>query len=356
MKLDRLAILVVFGLLGACGPGLELAEAPPESGPDVSMDLPAPPGDGDETPSGGSPGNVTSDPEPEAPSEQEPSMNKSLAPVAGIVCEEGQEVIPQTVLHLLGASSQDTPELGPSWQWNVLQPPGSKSVFKPSAYVQDPNFEANVAGTYTFFLDVWNLHGRQTVAPAMMQVQVIPDEEIHVELLWETPGDPNDLDEGPERGSDVDLHLVHPKAGGPDLDGDGAPDGWFDMPFDCFFFNAHPEWGVFDPGVDDNPGLDRDDTDGWGPENINLSLPEPCTYRVGVHYWNDHGYGPSFVTVRVYLDGMLAWESEQRKLVDEDLWEVISIVWTGHPADPWQLSTDDARITHGYQNPYFYQD
>ena len=40
--------------------------------------------------------------------------------------------------------------------------------------------------------------------------------------------------------------------------------------FDCFWFNAHPNWGSFDPSVDDDPGLDRDDTDGAGPENLFL--------------------------------------------------------------------------------------
>jgi len=283
-------------------------------------------------------------------------MNKSHAPSAGILCEEGQEVIPQTVLHLQGTSTHEVPTDALAWQWSATQPPGSKSVFEPSAYVEDPTFEANVAGTYTFYLDAWNVHGTKTIAPAMMQVQVIPDEEIHVELLWTTPGDPTETNEGQGMGSDVDLHFVHPMASGPDLDGDGEPDGWFDHPFDCFFHNMHPEWGDFGPGVNDNPGLDRDDVDGWGPENINLSFPEPVTYRVGVHYWNDHGYGFSDATVRVYLEGELAWESLPTRLIDKDMWRVIDIIWTGHPSNPWELSTDDAKITPNYQNPFFYQD
>jgi hypothetical protein len=132
--------------------------------------------------------------------------------------------------------------------------------------------------------------------------------------------------------------------------------GWFDQPFDCFWFNAHPEWGSFDPEIDDNPGLDRDDTDGAGPENINLELPEAVTYRVGVHYWNDHGYGPAYATVRVWLTGALVWQSELTKLHDSDMWQVIAITWTGVPSHPYQLSTEGAKITPDYQNPFFFQD
>ncbi len=52
------------------------------------------------------------------------------------------------------------------------------------------------------------------------------------------------------------------------MDGDGSPDGWFDQPFDCFWFNAHPEWGSFDPTYSDDPDLYRDDTDGAGDKRV----------------------------------------------------------------------------------------
>jgi len=315
------------------------------------------------------PGDVTSPEDVEVPPDLPPPADTVLpdlapvetiepgdppTPVVGVV--EGQEVIPQTVLHLSADWSIPSSGKITAWQWTADQPEGSVSLFIPSATFPNPSFEVNVAGLYTFYLDVWDQFGQQSAQPAIMQIQVIPDQTIHVELLWHTPDDPDETDEGPEAGADLDLHFVHPQAGGPDRDGDGEPDGWFDQPFDCFWFNAHPEWGSFNPEVDDNPGLDRDDTDGAGPENINLNIPEAVTYRVGVHHWNDHGYGPSYATVRVYIDGVLVWESELTKLMDSDMWEVIHIIWTGDPADPWQLSTDDAKITPDYQNPFFFQD
>ena len=55
---------------------------------------------------------------------------------------------------------------------------------------------------------------------------------------------------------DVDLHLV--RGGGTPFSND-----------DCYYANLSPDWGV--PGdTSDNPFLDVDDLDGYGPETINL--------------------------------------------------------------------------------------
>jgi len=279
-----------------------------------------------------------------------------LCPTAVIQVAEGGEVIPQTVLHLYGDQSYAATGTIAKWDWSVDQPLGSQSVFIPSNTFPNPTFEVNVAGKYTFNLTVYDEQNVPSCAPDTFEVVVIPDEAIHIELLWHTPEDPDETDEGPEAGSDLDLHFTHPWAGGPDLDGDGQPDGWFDQPFDCFWFNSHPEWGSFDPSIDDNPGLDRDDTDGAGPENINLNIPEDVLYKVGVHYWNDHGYGASYATVRVYIYSQLVFEVPDVKLVDSDMWEVCTVEW---PSGKVQVVTDTAgqyKITPNYQNPFFFQD
>ena len=152
-------------------------------------------------------------------------------------------MIPQTVLHLYGDQSYTSKGDVAKWTWSVEQPPGSQSFFIPSENYPNPDFEVNVAGKYTFNLMIYNSQGVPSCAPDTFEVVVVPDKAIHIELLWHTPGDPDETDVGPEAGSDLDLHLVHPWAGGPDIDGDGQPDGWFDEPFDRFWFNAHPEWG-----------------------------------------------------------------------------------------------------------------
>lgn len=274
-------------------------------------------------------------------------------PVAVIVVQEGEQVIPQTLLHLFGDQSFSPAGTINKWEWSVNQPTGSQSLFLPSANFPNPTFEANVAGAYLFKLTVWDENDTPSCVPDEAELVVIPDEAIHVELLWNTPNDPDQTDEGPEAGADLDLHFVHPYAGGPDLDGNGEPDGWFDQPFDCFWFNPTPQWASFDPAIDDNPSLDRDDTDGAGPENLNLNIPEnDKQYLVGVHYWADHKFGPSYATVRVYIYADLVFELTDVKLVNYDMWEVCTVDWPSGNVDQVE---DGFKITPNYVNPFFYQ-
>jgi hypothetical protein len=73
---------------------------------------------------------------------------------------------------------------------------------------------------------------------------------------------------------DVDSHLIVP--GGT----------FFDCDTDCHFGNPSPDWGVQGDWIDD-PFLDVDDVDGYGPEHINVSEPQPGTYRFVIHYYKD---------------------------------------------------------------------
>jgi hypothetical protein len=231
---------------------------------------------------------------------------------------------------------------------------------------------ANIVGTYRFELTVTDASGEPSCVAATAEVVVTANEAVHVELLWSTPNDPDETDEGPFAGADLDLHFAHPSASGPDLDHDGAPDKWFDVLYDCFWHNDHPNWGSLEPAVDDNPGLDRDDTDGAGPENVNLDLPEDVCYELGVHYWSDHGFGKSAATVRIYLYGTLAFETTNVELAPADLWWVTSLCWPLGGAVPQPKKTCAGtveacetaadctagracapRITPNYENPFF---
>jgi hypothetical protein len=247
-------------------------------------------------------------------------------PTAKIVVMEGAEVIPQTVLHLDGTQSHGgAPIVG--YEWTVEQPPGAAGQLLPSPAAPSPQFSADVAGLYTFHLKVRDANGEACGPEATAQVLVVPDDALHIELLWSTPGDTIRSDHGFDVGTDLDLHLVHPFAAGIDVTGDGARDGYFDVPFDCFWSNTEPVWGGADGGAAD-PRLDRDDTDGRGPENMNIDSPQAgLTYRVGVHYWDDYGFGPSFATLRVYVYGNLVYEATEVRLVKADLWDAVTIEW-----------------------------
>lgn len=151
-------------------------------------------------------------------------------PVAVASVAEGASAAPQTTLHLLGdASFAPSVPIG-KWQWSVDQPPGSSSELTPGPGSPNPTFVVDVVGTYRFRLRVWSEDGEPDCSPTEVKVVVVPPEGIRVELMWETPADPDPTDEGAHAGSDMDLHFVHPYASGPGLDGDGKPDGWFDQP------------------------------------------------------------------------------------------------------------------------------
>lgn len=285
-----------------------------------------------------------------------------ICPTAIIDIEEGNDVIPQTTLHLDGTNSLATNGAITDYQWSVQQPPGSVGTFIPTDTFPQPVFEVNAAGEYIFQLVVRDASGQESCEPATEVVTVIPDEALHVELLWTTPGDPDEFDEGPRKGTDLDLHFVHPFAGGQDLDLDGVPDGYFDDPFDCFWYNPHPDWENVDPNVDDNPGLDRDDTDGGGPENMNLNVPaDGVVYKVGVHYWQDptsaefpSGFGPTEATVRVFVFGEERWKREGVSLVEKDMWEAATIAWPEQTIEPIAGSgPDGVKIIPNYVNPFF---
>ena len=251
-------------------------------------------------------------------------------PEAVIEIAEGEEVCPQAVLHLDGTKSIAKSGAIAKWKWTVQTPPGSLAVFAPADDSPTPTLEVDVAGTYEIGLEVWDGEGVKSCVSAVGKVAALPCGVLHVELSWTTPGDPDPSDTGPETGADLDLHFLHPNAVGSDCDGDGQGNGWFDHVWDAWWMQPHPSWGSADPAVDDDPWLDIDDTGGHGPENLNLQMMESgTTYRIGVHYWNDHGFGPSLATVRVYLFSQLQFEMTDVLLEPGEMWEVATVDTTG---------------------------
>lgn len=240
-------------------------------------------------------------------------------PVPVITIAEGDEVIPQTRLTLSARNSTTTTGNISRWEWSVVQPQGSASIFLPIATRQNVTFEANIVGEYVFRLKVWNTLGVESCSPAEKIVNVVSDSAIRVELLWNTPRDANQFDTGltltgQSVGSDLDLHFLRP----------GTAWDYFGS-LDCHWQNPNPDWGV--RGAMHDPSLDRDDTDGAGPENLNMNSPEDIEYRIGVHYWDDWGYGPSWASVRVYIFGQLREQWGNVVLQKFDLWDVLLIEW-----------------------------
>ena len=193
-----------------------------------------------------------------------------------------------------------------STSWRLMSaPPDSTSI--PVTSGDELSFFVDLAGEYTIEATALFADG-QSATPALVHIEAVPDEELHVQLVW-------------NHASDVDLHFLHP--GG----------CWDDGHYDCHFRNRMPDWG--DDGPGDDPSLDIDDTNGFGPENINLDIPEPgIPYRVGVHYWSDHGQGPATATVRIFIRGELLFERSQVLARSGDWWEVADVEWPASTVTP----------------------
>lgn len=273
-------------------------------------------------------------------------------PVAKITAS-ATAAIPQTPL-LLGSTASSACEgrTVTKWAWTAAQPKGSLAPFFPANTDPSPVVTANVAGSYTFCLRVWDDVGTPSCNHPCTTIDVMPVAPIHIELLWATPNDPDPTDTGPGAGADLDLHFAHPKSIGPDLDCDGQPDPWFNNPFDVFWFNPNPTWDAANQG----PTLDLDSTDGSGPENLTFPGPagtakNPSHYDVGAHYWNDHGWGPSYATVNIYIEGVLATNVTKVKLQPNDMWHVGRIHWPNTMSqgtlEPFELCRQDASPCEG---------
>ena len=274
-------------------------------------------------------------------------------PVAVIQIEEGEEVIPQTVLHLDGTGSYAPFGQIESWTWTVEQPDGNQQLFIPSPTAPDPVFYANTVGIYTFTLEVRDENNTKSCQPDVRQVVVQPDQAIHVELTWQTPGDEDETDDGVAAGTDVDLHFTHPNATGPDYDDNDVPDPWFDDQWDCFWYNGQPNWGSFDPEAGDDPSLDRDDTNGAGPENLNISIPEDgALYHIGVHFWADHGFGPVKAAVKVFTYATEIYAEGDVDLEEKDMWCVGAVNWPEPEVSSCEPKVPDG-IVSDYVNPFF---
>ena len=200
-----------------------------------------------------------------------------------------------------------------AYEWRLVELPQDTFVTLDEPAGSPTNgLYLELSGTYVVELEVWDSEGTQSCEPARMTIEVVSGDAIHLQLVWDTPTDP---DPHNNSGTDLDLHFLHQLG------------QWNRVPYDCHWMNPNPTWGdPEDPDMD--PRLDIDEVHGWGPENINLLLPEEgVRYGVGVNYFSDHGYGPSYATVRIFIHGLLEREFAGRYMEDGEFWHVADIDW-----------------------------
>ena len=287
-------------------------------------------------------------------------------PVAVIDVVEGLTVAPGTLLHVDGTHSFAPGGLPSVFTWGINPPPGVDDLsLQPSAGAPQVTYQTSAVGTYEFQLKVFDekcsacpegdcctfeiVPGCNTAVVDVLASDAVP---LIVEVLWDTPGDPNQNDTGPGRGADFDLHMHNGTGAGPDYDGDGLPDSWFDEEADCFWLDTTPDWGLANDDSDD-PELVREDADGAGPERIEYALPRAGdAYTVGVHYWSAFEYGPSIATVRIYIFEQLVAQYTDVVLNDGDFWEVATVSWPKGEVVQAVGGSGGPKITAGYPNPF----
>ena len=215
------------------------------------------------------------------------------------------------------------------YRWALLDRPEGSAAEMDRAVGVETSFFVDIAGQYVVSLEVADDDGCWSPEPATAVITTGCACVMHVQLVWTTPGDPDELDTGEGAGADIDLHMRRD---------DGC---WGDLELDCYADNPAPDWGVVGDPTDD-PRLDVDDEDGAGPENVNLDEVENGrTYSVAVHYDDDHGFGESFATVRIWLFGELVYEARDQLLPAlGSWWEVASVAWPSSTVTPVDLVHD----------------
>lgn len=240
------------------------------------------------------------------------------------ICPGDIVTTPLTPVQLVGSATDDGHII--SYLWELLDQPLGSSCLPPTpSFSPIATFTPDLAGSYPIRFTVRDDEGNRD--DCQLTVQAVVNETFRVEMFWNPPEDPSD-------NSDVDLHLLHP----------GSP-AWFSYTGDCYYANCSAagsmslDWDA--PGyLPDNPSLDIDDVDGFGPENINIVEPiVGQRYAVGVHYFDPQDwYPPATVFIRIYC-GMGSvdpvWEqgpvplSGSSDIYGNDFWKVAHLTWNG---------------------------
>ena len=223
------------------------------------------------------------------------------------------EAAPLDYLILDGSDSTDVDGSVVDWVWEIIErPDGSVAELEPVANEPaDParrQLFLDLAGRFVIQMTAIDDGGCASEETATITAFVVPNEAVHVQVVWNNPADPDQTDFS---GSDVDTHFMKQPIG-----------RWFESPYDNYFANREPFWSP------ENPSLDIDDTNGAGPENINMDDPIPCQwYAVGVHYWRQQ-FGTAYTTVRIYINGGLVFEYPNKPLQNtNEWWDVARIHW-----------------------------
>lgn len=199
-----------------------------------------------------------------------------------------------------GSTAGNLPESSLAYSWSIVErPAGSTLSLLPNRVVPDPRLFLELPGDYVIELRVEARADDNTIVcsePARVTVVATPGADFFVSMRTTTPDDPDPTD---NEGTAVTLHYLHPQG------------LWESAPWDCFWNNTAPDWGVSGDASDD-PEMIPGQIGSDAPAMLRHSNHEDLIYQVGAYYLSSSvgGIGDvtTYATLRVYSNGQLVAE------------------------------------------------
>ncbi len=206
----------------------------------------------------------------------------------------------------LSATAVDSNATGSiiSTKWEFISKPSGTQINLNPLTGLTTSFTPDMVGQYIARFTATDNDGEQSYCE--ININADTHDFLSVSLTWDKGGR-----------SDMDLHLLRP-----DVDSTR----WNKAPDDCFWQNRNPDWGDIGNALD-NPRLDLDDMDGWGPELIQIERPKNGRYTVGVLYFDDQTQGNSLATIKILCNGEEFVFT--KTLSKSGKWSVKDIIWNG---------------------------
>lgn len=228
-----------------------------------------------------------------------------LAPVADAGEDFAAHPLREVILD--GTRSYDPQDRPIIPTWRLVSVPKGSGATLDRADSMEPVFFADLVGEYVIELGVQNDMGRSDLTPDQVVVHVVPATSIYVQLTWDAE-------------VDLDLHLVP-----------AEDDVWGRE--DCTWCNMSPDWGEIGEDRDD-PSLDADTIDGFGPETITILDPSEGRFTAYVDYYGEGGdigcradCPETTATLDVYVDGHHVQQMQRTLFSAGDLWTGLTVDW-----------------------------
>ena len=221
--------------------------------------------------------------------------------VSGGAPQTGVLTAPVGATVMLDSSGSTDPDgdLPLSFGWSLAaRPIGSNAALSSKGAAQSA-LPLDGPGVYSVLLTAIDATGLPSFAPARLDLQAAPAQELVVELVW---------DQVPP---DLDLHFLQ---AGAQLQSAG----------DCF-------WGSPDPAFGPHHGGDK--LTGYGPETVSWKAPTAGTYGIQVVYVSAHAAASPLTTaqIRVYAQGVLAADLSHAFSHVGEIWTAGTVDWpSGH--------------------------